>query len=69
MGYKKKDFYSKDSGIVKHWHRLPRKAMGSPSLEIVKTRLNRALSTQSSCRCPYLLQGRWIKWPLSVPSN
>lgn len=30
--------------VVKHWHRLPGEAAESPSLEIIKTRLDKALS-------------------------
>ena len=32
-------------GVVRHWHRLPRKVMDAPSLETLKVRLNGALST------------------------
>ncbi|KFR13580.1 hypothetical protein N306_02329, partial [Opisthocomus hoazin] len=30
--------------VVKHWHRLPREAVESPSLELFKARLDGALS-------------------------
>ena len=30
--------------VVKHWNRLPRDVVEAPSLEIFKTRLDRALS-------------------------
>ena len=30
--------------VVKHWNRLPREVVDAPSLEIVKVRLDRALS-------------------------
>ncbi|KFO93538.1 hypothetical protein N320_08407, partial [Buceros rhinoceros silvestris] len=30
--------------VVKHWNRLPRKAVGSPSLEDFKTRVDKVLS-------------------------
>jgi len=42
---------------VRHWHRLPREAVGAPSLETPKVRLDGALSTWWSCRCPCSLQG------------
>lgn len=29
--------------VVRHWHRLPREAVGAPSLEVFKARLDRAL--------------------------
>jgi len=31
--------------VVRHWHRLLREAMDAPSLETLKVRLDRALST------------------------
>jgi len=33
-----------DSAELKHWHRLPREAVDAPSLEVVKARLDGALS-------------------------
>jgi len=30
--------------VVRHWHRLTRKAVAAPSLEVFKARLHRALS-------------------------
>jgi len=30
--------------VVRHWHRLPREAVDAPSLEILKVRLDGALS-------------------------
>jgi len=30
--------------VVKHWNRLPREAVDAPSLEVLKARLNGALS-------------------------
>jgi len=29
---------------VRHWHRLPREVVDAPSLEVLKARLDRALS-------------------------
>ena len=31
--------------MVGHWHRLPREAVGAPSLQAFEARLNRALSS------------------------
>jgi len=31
--------------VVRHWHRLPRKVVDALSLETLKVRLDRALST------------------------
>lgn len=36
------------SFAVRHWHRLPRRAVGAPSLEMSKARLEKAWSLQSS---------------------
>ena len=33
--------------VVRHWHRLPREAVGSPSLEVLKARLDGALGSLS----------------------
>ena len=30
--------------VVRHWHRLPREAVAAPSLEVLRARLNGALS-------------------------
>jgi len=30
--------------VVRHWHKLPREAVGAPSLEVFKPRLDGALS-------------------------
>ena len=31
--------------VVRHWHRLPREAVDAPSLEVLKARLDGALSS------------------------
>jgi len=36
--------------VVRHWHRLPREAVGAPYLEVFKVRLD---GTLSSGRYPY----------------
>ena len=40
--------------VVRHWHRLPREAVGAPSLEVLKARLDGAL-------------GRLVWWEVSCP--
>ena len=55
--------------VVMHWHRLPREEVGAPSLETLKVRLDGALSTRWSCRCPCSLQGSCTRWPSRVSSN
>ncbi|KFO63067.1 hypothetical protein N302_06992, partial [Corvus brachyrhynchos] len=41
LGIRKKFFTQR---MVRHWLRLPRKAVDAPSLEVFKARLDRALS-------------------------
>ena len=48
---------------------LPRELVEALSLETFKVRLDQALSTWWSCRCPCSLQGSWTRWSLRVPSN
>jgi len=55
--------------VVRHWHRLPREVVDAPSLETLSVRLDRALRTCWSRRCPCSLQGSWMGWPLRVLSN
>jgi len=31
--------------VVRHWHRLPREAVGAPSLEVFEARLDGALGS------------------------
>jgi len=40
-------------GVINHWHKLPREAVGSPSLEIFKSRLRMVLD---SCLLVTLLE-------------
>ena len=42
--------------VVRHWHRLSREVVDSPSLDTLKVRLDGALSTGSSYSCPCSLQ-------------
>ena len=55
--------------VMRHWHKLSREVMGALFLETLKVRLDGALSTWCSCRCPCSLQGIWTRWSLRVPSN
>ena len=43
--------------VLRHWHRLPREMVNAPSMETFEVRLDSALSTWWSCRCPCSLQG------------
>lgn len=59
--------------VVRHWHRLPRLVVDTPSLGTPKGRLDGALRTWWSCRCPCScpcsLQGILSSWPLRDLSN
>jgi len=41
LGIRKKFFTMR---VLRHWHRLPREAVGAPSLAVFKARLDGALS-------------------------
>jgi len=43
--------------VVKAWHRLPREVVDVPSLEMLKVRLDRALSNLISLKIPCSWQG------------
>jgi len=43
--------------VVKHWHRLPREAVGAPSLEGFKSRLDGALSNLIWWKMSLLMAG------------
>ena len=45
--------------VVRHRHGLPRVVGDGLFLEMFKVRLDGALSTWCSCRCPCSLQGNW----------
>jgi len=42
LGYKENVITKR---VVKHWHRLPVEVLPAPSLEMIKVKLNQALST------------------------
>jgi len=44
-------------GVVKHWHRLPREVVDSPSLETFKARLDGALSNLVQLKMSLLTAG------------
>ena len=48
---------------------LPREVVGAPSIETFEVKVDGAMSTWWSCRCPCSLQGSSTRWPLRIPSN
>ena len=55
--------------MVRHWHRLPKEAVDAPSLEVLKARLDGALSNLVSGRGPCPWQEGWSWMIYNVPSN
>ena len=56
--------------VVKYWNKLPRKVVESPSLEILKSRMDRHLSGMvQAVLGPAMRIGDWTQWPLEVPSS
>jgi len=45
--------------VVRHWHRLPREAVGAPSLAVFKARLDGALSTLVWGKVSLPMTGGW----------
>ena len=43
--------------VVKHWNRLPKEAVEAPSLEILKVRLDGALSNLVQLKMSFLIAG------------
>jgi len=55
--------------VARTWHRLPKEAVGAPSLEAFKDRLDGALENLSWWVAALPLAGSWNWMGLSVPSN
>ncbi len=47
--------------VVRHWNRLPRDVVDTPSLEIFKARLDQALGNLIQLQGPCSLQGSWTR--------
>jgi len=54
---------------VRLWNRLPRAAVGTPSLEVFKARLDGALSNLVYRQVSLPIAGHWNYMILKVPSN
>ena len=55
--------------VVRHWHRLPREAVGAPSLEVFKARLDGALGNLVWWEVSLPMAGGWNWMVFKVPSN
>ena len=55
--------------VVKPWHRLPGKVEDAPSLETLKARLDRALSSSIQLKMSLLMAGGWTGWPGKGPPS
>ena len=56
-------------GVVRHWHRLPREAVDSLSPEVLKARLDRALSRRIWWMATLPMVGGWNWVGFKVPSS
>ena len=56
-------------GVVRPWPRLPREAVATPSLAVLKARLDGALRNLISGRCPCPWQRGWNWMIFKIPSN
>jgi len=50
--------------VVRHWHRLPREAVGAPSLEVFKARLDGALGSPVWWEVSLPMAGGGTRWAL-----
>ena len=56
--------------VVRHWHRLPRKAVDAPSLEALKARLDGALGSLSWWGAALPMAGVGAAWAVrSLPTQ
>ena len=55
--------------MVKHWHRLPRRAADAPSLEVFKAKLDGALGSLIWWMGSLSMAGSWNWVVLKVPSK
>ena len=55
--------------VVRHWHRPPREAVGAPSLEAFKARLDGALANLVWWEVSLPMTGGWNWMIFKVPSN
>jgi len=55
--------------VIRYWHRLPRKFVDAPCLEVFKARLDGVLSNLASRRCPCPWQRDWNYMIFKAPSN
>jgi len=54
---------------VRHWHRLPSGVMDTPSLEVLKARLDGALGNLVWWEVSLPMGGGWSEMVFRVPSN
>lgn len=54
--------------VVRTWKRLPR-VVDTPSLEMFKAMLDRALSNLVWCKVSLTVAGGWTGWSVKVPSD
>ena len=55
--------------MLRHWNRMPRGAVGAPSVEVLKTWLDGALSSRIWWMPILPMAGGWNWMDFKVPSN